>query len=141
MMATYEVVMRNTTTVPIMVYAISYEWAGDDGKPSSTCGASLGFTDPMIGAGEVKTIQPTLHQHGFSVTPVVDLVLLENGSYYGDNRCGSLSQYQSGLQDRRITYQVVLRRLQADGIEKTTTWLTQQLKRDLGPFLAPKRIQ
>lgn len=141
-MAFYEVVVRNKTDVPIMAYAISHEARfGDGAKTNRICQASMGFSNPMIAAREIKAISSNLHNHGSpSTTPVMDLVLLEDGSYFGNDSCGYLQEYQRRLDERLTVYQAVLRRLQNDGVDKTAAWLKQELSRDSQPLLSPKKM-
>jgi len=139
-MDAYEVVLRNKADLAIMAYAISHE-SQVEGKRARVCQSSLGFHEPMIAAGETKTVQSHLHRHGPTVTPVVDLVLLENGSYFGNDSCGVLNDYRKRLGERRATFQTVLQRLQRDGTEQTIVWMRQELTRDVRPLLSPKKIE
>jgi len=139
-MDSYDVVLRNKADVGIMAYAISHE-SQVEGKRARVCQSSQGFREPMIAAGETKTIQSHLHRHGPTVTPVVDLVLLQNGSYFGNDSCGVLKDYQTRLAERRTTLQSVLQRLERDGAQQTIVWMRQELTRDVEPLLAPRKIQ
>ncbi len=61
------------------------------------------------------------------VRVVFDLVLIEDGTYYGENRCGSLSKQADHASSRYAVLRAVLLRLQQEGPEKTTSWIQEQL--------------
>jgi hypothetical protein len=141
-MSSYELQLRNRSALPIMAYAIAFESHGaGDAARHRICFSSQGFTTPMIGAGETKALHPHLSNSKLpNVTPVVDLVLLADGSYFGDDVCKTLPQYQTRLSERRSAYELVLRRLNQDGPEKAGMWLKEELSRDIKPLLNPKPI-
>jgi hypothetical protein len=139
-MAGYEVVLQNKAMLPVMAYAISHEWQGGTGR-SRTCQSSMGFRKPMIGAGETKTIQSQLAKRESPVTPVIDFVLLSDGAYFGKDSCRTLSEYTTRLAQRRATFQTILKRVQAEGVEKTLVWMKEELSWDVRPLLTPKKMK
>jgi hypothetical protein len=146
-MARYEVNLENVSGKGVMAYAISYNFFSADGSPRGrTCGSSFGFdiTNPMIGTGQTKTTYANLAKRGVRVTPVVDLAVLDDGSAYGKDTCGVLSQFQQSLAARRATQQAVLHRLEKDGPQKTLLWLREELAQTATTdvrFLNAKRVQ
>ena len=139
-MASYELVLRNKSDVPIMAWAISHEAQVGTGL-ARTCQGSAGFREPMIAARETKTIYPSLHKHASpTFTPVIDLVLLQDGSYFGKDTCRNLADYQTKLDTRRTTLSVVMRLLRTDGADATALWIKQELDRDVQPLMNPRKI-
>jgi hypothetical protein len=139
-MADYDMLVRNTSNAPVMAYAIRHE-SQLGTRRTRDCQSSLGFSEPMIGAGETKTIQAHLQKYGPSTTPVVDLVLLEDGTYFGTDQCGILTEYTRRLKERRATFQTVMNRIQREGVDKTVAWMSAELARDVQPLLAPKKMK
>jgi hypothetical protein len=136
----FELVLRNTSNVPIVAYAISHEVRSASAS-KRICQASMGFTNPMLKAGETMTIQSSLHDHGGTgITPVIDLVLLENGSFFGEDSCGYLKEYGNRADERLTAYRLILQRLETDGADRTQDWLKKELSRNWNPLLTPKRI-
>lgn len=146
-MARYEVNLENVSGKGVMAYAISYNFLNADGSPRGrTCGSSFGFDviNPMIGAGQTKTTYANLARRGVKVTPAVDLAVLDDGSTFGKDTCGVLSQFQQSLAARRATQQAVLHRLEKDGPQKTVLWLREELAQTATTdvrFLNPKRVE
>jgi hypothetical protein len=116
-----------------MAYAIRYSFRHDNGNSAgSTCGSaySFGVDKPSIGMTETRILQSTLNRGGGSkVQPVIDLVLLADGSYFGANTCRILEEYQHALSTRRATEQFILNYLVTNGPEKTTSMLRETLQR------------
>ncbi len=139
-MADYDMVLRNTTSVPIVAYAIRHESQSATGR-DATCQSSLGFSGPRIGAGETSTIDVHLQRSGPTTPPVVDFVLLSNGTYFGAARCGILHDYVTRLAERRATLRAVTNLIRRDGVEKTTAWINAELERDVQPLLTPTKLK
>lgn len=130
-MASFEIAIQNASGKSVMAYAIRYSFKHDNGSPAgSTCGAaySFGVDKPSIGAAETKILKPNLNRSGSKVQPVIDLVLLADGSYFGANSCQILEEYQHALSTRRATEQYILNYLVANGPEKTTSMLRETIQ-------------
>lgn len=137
--AAYDVVVRNQGDVPVMAWSINYVATPDANL--GTCAAMMSLSKPLLNPGETTTLREVLYEPGPTITPLIDLVILENGLYYGKNACSTLIEYINGLDGMRTALQNVARRLEKDGPDKTMSWLKQELSRDVKPLLNIKKMK
>ncbi len=135
----YDVVVRNRADVPVMAWCINYVARPDENL--GTCAAMMSLSKPLLNPGETKTLREAFYEPEPTITPLIDLVILENGLYYGKNACNTLIEYINRLDGRRSALQNVARRLEKDGPDKTMSWLKQELSRDIKPLLNVKKMK
>ncbi|MDX2180480.1 MAG: hypothetical protein SFV18_12870 [Bryobacteraceae bacterium] len=128
----FDVNLKNTSTKGTMAYSIRYDFADSKGeKLQHTCFHSHSFNAalPMIEGGGVKslTLQTTVLLQAAVIRPVVDLLLLSDGTYSGEDSCHRLEIYQQALEAVRVHQAGILRRLEKDGPEKTIAYLKEQV--------------
>jgi hypothetical protein len=140
-MATYEVVLRNNSHAPVMAWSIKHLFEEGAIRKGVACQSSIGYTKPMLNAGETKTTFVRLRHGNSQVTPTIDLVLLADGTYFGEDWCEVGRRYPTQLAAKRDAYQLILDRLTKDGPERTAGWLREQLSRDDRKLLSPKRMK
>lgn len=127
--ARYDMAIRNTRNQPVMAFAIRHETVLPVGV-AKVCHSSMGFSKPMIAASATKNVDVGLARRGTQVTPVIDFVLFADGSTYGQDTCGTALEYRIRGDERKSMMQVILKRMEQEGPERTTAWLRQQLAAD-----------
>jgi hypothetical protein len=147
-MKSYEVAFQNNSGKKVMVVVVNYLSLAADGtsaKKTGVCGSRESFStdEPAMKAQEVRTEIPNLNVNGVSVSPVIDLVVLEDGTAWGPNNCEELERYQLRLLTRRSVESWILKQLEERGADGTKALLQAELaQRGTSDklFLAPKRI-
>jgi hypothetical protein len=130
--ARFDIGIKNTSAKGTMAYSIRYDFADSKGdKLQHTCFHSHSFNAalPMIEGSGAKslTLQTTVLSQAAVIRPVVDLVLLSDGTYSGEDVCHRLEIYQQSLEAVRVHQAGILRRLEKDGPEKTIAYLKEQV--------------
>ena len=112
-------VMQNLTSANVL--AVTTRWTSKDAEgkplPGRGCASQSAVTNdlPVLKAGESKTFQKTLAQGAPSAEAEIDLVLLDDGTAFGSNRCHDLGRIQAQLLCIKMTYLGMLRVLETGG--------------------------
>lgn len=130
----FQVTVANTTYRGVMAYAIQYVFENASGSQLvKECFSSQAYNPgrPRIAPAAGATLDAIFARRpeATRVRPVIDLVLLDDGTYYGENNCRALDRYQTVLQDRRVLQGVILRYLESHGAERTIEMLRAELAR------------
>lgn len=134
----YNLVVRNRATVPVMAWTINFLSRAD--SKTGTCATRPSFTEPLLQPGETKTVYEPISAEGPTMTPDIDFVMLQNGSYYGKNNCAALVDYTTRLSERQNLFQQLAIRLERDGTDKTIAWVKLERDRQVGPLLSPRKL-
>ncbi len=104
------------------VLAVTTRWTPTDAEGRSMSGGgcsshSAVATDrPVLRAGESKMFQQTVTQGPPSAQAEIDLVLLDDGTAFGPNRCRDLDRIQARLDGIKMTHMGMLRVLETQGL-------------------------
>jgi hypothetical protein len=119
------VTLTNDGASSVVLFALRYVSHGPTGesaRPSKCASFALPEISPR------SSVTTTINLGSADEARLVfDLVLLDDGTFYGENRCGTLAKQADQVASRYGVLRAVLLRLQQDGPEKTTAWIQEQL--------------
>jgi len=111
--------VRNLSSANVL--AVTTRWTRQDAEGSALPGggcASQSTTRaelPVLKPGESKTFQQTLARGTPLAEVEIDLVLLDDGSAFGANRCGDLERIQARLDGMKMVHLAMLHVLETRG--------------------------
>jgi len=142
----YRVTLRANTSQDVVAYALRWAWVDPSGRTAGTrgtCSTRFSFRPdkPAIHGGRLGEASARLVQRGSSVRVAVDLVLLADGSMYGDNECGALETFQDNLTSRLNTEKWILSVLESQGADQAKQLLRAELANEpwYRTLLSPKQ--
>jgi hypothetical protein len=134
LLTAYEVSVSNTSAQNVIVLALEFVMEDANGAALSRNAFSSFFSaggKPAIAAGAVRTIQHVLAARPGTLKPRVDVVLLSDGSAWGNNASRAVERFTDSLAIKRSAEKWILSLLESDGLEKTKETLRQDLAKEV----------